>query len=148
MRACEDRAEAISAYHDGELPQAERRALESHLAVCEGCRRRLAALEALRDGLRGWPDAAPPEELGERPMRAAGRRLRARAPYWVAAASVAAAALLYLWLGRGPVAPPSAPPSPVAGPRPAPSAQPGVIRLPEGVTVGELRITVRRGGLP
>jgi anti-sigma factor RsiW len=42
-----ERSRQLSAYHDGELPVAERAALEAHVAECAVCRGELAQLGAL-----------------------------------------------------------------------------------------------------
>lgn len=52
MKECQQ-AERISAYHDGELPEASRAALEAHLRVCPVCAAELARLERLSHLIRG-----------------------------------------------------------------------------------------------
>jgi prepilin-type processing-associated H-X9-DG protein len=54
LTPCDEWAEAISAYADGELPGTGRRALEAHLAGCETCRR---WLEAVRADQRSYAEA-------------------------------------------------------------------------------------------
>jgi anti-sigma factor RsiW len=46
MKTCEH-SEKLAAYHDGELPEPERRAMERHLLECASCRRELAKLREL-----------------------------------------------------------------------------------------------------
>lgn len=60
-----DACKELEAYHDGELPPAEKALLEAHLDGCAACRERLAGLRAL-DRLM-----APPEELAGRDISAA-----------------------------------------------------------------------------
>jgi len=70
--------ERLSAYLDGELPHAERAALETHLATCEQCQGELAALRQTRALLRALPAPALPRAftlpaqptLAERGLRA------------------------------------------------------------------------------
>lgn len=58
---CPEFAERLSAYLDGEVGEAERGAITSHLKACVACRAELAAFSRLGDLLR----AAPAETLGE-----------------------------------------------------------------------------------
>lgn len=54
----------LSAYLDGELPAAEERAVEDHLAGCPGCRADLAGLRAVVSRLHDLQRATPPAALG------------------------------------------------------------------------------------
>lgn len=54
----EPQTDTLLGYLYGELPPAERRAFEGHLAACEPCRVEVAALRGVRDDLLAW---APPE---------------------------------------------------------------------------------------
>lgn len=65
MDTC-DRTRQVSAYHDGELPLEERRALEAHLAHCPVCIEELQQLRGISRFLAGArvPDA--PAELLQR----------------------------------------------------------------------------------
>jgi anti-sigma factor RsiW len=70
--------ELLSAYLDGELTPAERRAVHVHLAECEECRIDLGDLDAARTAVRALPLLDPPVPvvvaIGEAP---AHRRRRA-----------------------------------------------------------------------
>ena len=44
---CKDIQKLLQLYHDGELDEAQRRTIESHLAECPGCQAKLAELAAL-----------------------------------------------------------------------------------------------------
>jgi anti-sigma factor RsiW len=160
MRPCEERAEALSAYQDGEAGPEERREVEAHLRACPACRERLDALAALRAGLRAWPDAAAAPGLSDRPLEESVRGRRLPPALWAAAACVAAIGIVALLLARGrgettrPRAPETRPET--SAPFPPPEAQgrtagPGTgarqeLALPDGASVGELRISVRRQG--
>ncbi|HEY8921376.1 MAG TPA: zf-HC2 domain-containing protein, partial [Candidatus Limnocylindria bacterium] len=58
--------ELISASLTGDLTDAERVELDSHLGRCETCRNTLAAFTAERRILSGLPMAEPPRDLGAR----------------------------------------------------------------------------------
>jgi anti-sigma factor RsiW len=97
-------------YLDGEFEEAERAAVEAHLASCDACRSRVAATQSIRSALRaklkealapGTPAGTAPESLRRRIAEAldretADREAAARpAPWWRRAVSplpVAAAA--------------------------------------------------------
>jgi anti-sigma factor RsiW len=88
-------AELILGYVYGELPDAERRAFETHLAACGDCATEVAGLQATRGHLASW---TPPEpDFGFRIVRGSSasappaRRFRV-APAW----GLAAAAVLVL----------------------------------------------------
>jgi hypothetical protein len=121
MRAEEHRELRLSlgAYALGDLPAAERAALEGHLRECEECRAELTALESvasllpLADPARfDQPAPLPPAELGERVAAAIGgerqargtRRRRRRLGFalgGVAAATAAVVLALVLFTGGG-----------------------------------------------
>jgi len=61
----EDPCTELEAYHDGELPPAEKALFETHLGACGACAGRLAELRALERLL------APPAELAGRDISAA-----------------------------------------------------------------------------
>jgi anti-sigma factor RsiW len=67
-------ARHLSAYLDGELAPAERRAIEAHLAVCAACREELDALAQVKRLLGRLPEVEPPAGLW------ASLRARAVAP--------------------------------------------------------------------
>jgi len=102
----------LSAYHDGELPEAERTALEAHLARCPACRAELAGIQALGRLVAEAGRAPMPEGLLERAHRrvdSAGEvvvvRLAER--LMAAAAAVLLVCVLYLYqANRTEAAPP------------------------------------------
>ena len=59
--SCEDIAEDISAYLDGELEDAATEALEEHLAECDECRALYTALKKASDEVSSAFVAVPPE---------------------------------------------------------------------------------------
>lgn len=86
--------ELLVGYLYDEIDHAERRALESHLAACAGCRDELAALRGTRRHLAAW---APPEsQLDFQIVSGAAKPARTwrsyRSPVW----AFAAAAVLVL----------------------------------------------------
>jgi len=97
----------LHAYLDGELPSAERTALEAHLADCASCRANLTEERALRErasavlgSARPVERPAPPmEQLRREPKRSAWRVRRSFA--WAASIALALAFGYYL---RNPVA--------------------------------------------
>lgn len=68
----------LSAYLDGELPAAEERAVEKHLAVCGGCRAELEGLRAVVERLHGLQRATPPPVLAEAVARRVAMEPRPR----------------------------------------------------------------------
>ena len=119
MRAEEHRElrMALGAYALGDLPAAERAALEGHLRECEECRAEATALETVGRLLRladparfSEPAPLPPTELGERVAATIGaerqsRRVRRRRRGFgfgfAGAATAAAAVVLALVLFSG-----------------------------------------------
>lgn len=118
MRAEEHRElrHALGAYALGDLPAAERAALDGHLRECAECQAELAELESvgrllsLADPARfGEPAPRPPAELGERVAAAVGgerreRRTRQRRRWFgfaLAGATATAAVILALVLFTG-----------------------------------------------
>ncbi|HEU0016701.1 MAG TPA: zf-HC2 domain-containing protein, partial [Longimicrobium sp.] len=69
--------DALRAFGDDEAPAAEARRTAAHLAGCPECRAHLAAMRALRDGIRRASTLAPPPHTWERitARRAAGEEL-------------------------------------------------------------------------
>jgi anti-sigma factor RsiW len=82
--------ELLTAHLDGELDDAERAEVETHLASCADCRRELEALRHVRSVLRGAPAVDPPFGFFERMTS------RRRRPRWIAAASVAGIAAAWI----------------------------------------------------
>jgi len=97
--SCAEMIERVSAYHDGELSDPERRAVEEHLAGCEACRRRLADYDALDAALRALPDVAASPAFARR----LGGRVRGRGRVFplfdLKTLSLAAAAVVLLTVG-------------------------------------------------
>ncbi len=85
----------LDEYLDGELGEAERKAVEGHVASCADCRRELEEMRRLEAVLRAVPAGTPPD--AEAFLSRVRERLRR--PRWgalAAAASVMAAAALLL----------------------------------------------------
>ena len=84
--------EQLDDFVDGRLAPAERREIETHLALCSRCARARGRLEALLDQSRALPDEiAPPAEIWPAIHQRITRPRRSRASFaWV----LAAAALL------------------------------------------------------
>ncbi len=89
----------LSQYVDGELPDAERRALERHVAGCGACRGALAGVQRVAQRGRALPDQAPEHDLWPGiaarigvPARAARRRVSFTVTQLAAAATVLAIA--------------------------------------------------------
>ncbi len=103
----EPQLEELSAYLDHELTGSARQELESHLAGCETCRRRLDALKATVQAVRGLPLETPARTFTIPAQRRQAVRWEPLA--WVG--GLAAAALLVvgigLWSNRGGASSPS-----------------------------------------
>ena len=101
---CEEVRTRLDAYLDGELSETERPQLRDHVAGCVDCGPELAALERLRDNIRGAAPRyrAPPALRSQ--IRSAIRREEAahmpapRAPGWLA---YAASIMLAVAIGSG-----------------------------------------------
>jgi anti-sigma factor RsiW len=106
----------LTDYVDGALNEADRGAVETHLATCATCRREVALARSARDALGSLPAVAPPPGLADaaiaeaaaptpaQPTSLAGRRAAAR---WIGGAVAVAAALVLVAvaapkLGGGP----------------------------------------------
>ena len=89
----------LHAYLDGELPSAERTALEAHLAECATCRANLTEERALRERATALLGSARPAERPAPPLEQL-RRESKRAP-WHVRRSFAWAASIALALGIG-----------------------------------------------
>ena len=120
--------ELLSAAASGDLTDAERAALDAHLADCPPCRETLAAFADQRRLVSGMRPVNAPRDLGARVRTGveSGRGVR-RLPGWLVGmgaslATVAAAALVILVLGNLPLTPPGGSPSP--SPQASSSAEP------------------------
>ena len=93
-------AQRLSAFLDGELAPAERRAVEAHLQACPDCQARLATLRGVDAAARELPAVAPPgyfDDFAARvrtrieaaPARTAPPRAGGRWPLWAGAAAAA-----------------------------------------------------------
>jgi anti-sigma factor RsiW len=69
---CWERAEAISAYADDELPQDRRLALEAHLAECPTCRDALEAIQRTTARLRALGKQSLSLDIADEVVRRAG----------------------------------------------------------------------------
>ena len=63
MMTCRQIQNELSAYLDGELADAGRAAVQTHLDGCEACRQRLAQLQRLNDGVARLPRLEPPTDF-------------------------------------------------------------------------------------
>jgi anti-sigma factor RsiW len=61
--ACVNEVEIITDYLEGALPEAERRRLEAHIAICPGCTEYLAQMRALAGGLGELREDAIPGDM-------------------------------------------------------------------------------------
>jgi hypothetical protein len=141
--------ELISASLSGDLTDAERHQLETHLESCARCRATLAAFSDQRRLLSGMRHVAPPRDLGARVRYGIESGRRTELPWWrrptsmLAAvgglATVAAAIVLAVVLFDNPSQPPvaaSTSPSTLASvaesatPLPSPSPSPTVVPSP------------------
>jgi anti-sigma factor RsiW len=59
----------LSAYLDGELTQQNRQRAEVHVQTCDACRKKLAELQRIRDGIGALPYPEPTEEQWSRMMQ-------------------------------------------------------------------------------
>jgi len=87
--------EQLSAWLDGELPEAPGAALRTHLQGCEACRREWRRLAALNAALGNLSAPVPPG-LAEKVLR---RVRRPRRPGWLQSVALAACLVLGIALG-------------------------------------------------
>jgi len=153
----EEWTDQLSALLDDELPPARRRAVESHLADCEPCRRVLADLRAVAAWAPGFQGGTPARDLW--PGIAAGIEASRTVAFPAAPgrrfslAQMAAAALLmsalsaggvWLALGRGGVAP--APAAGITAPAAAPAMTAALLDDPAyDAAVSELTAALAAG---
>ena len=87
--------EGLSAYLDGEVPAAERAAMDAHLRECAECAARLAELAAVDERARALPSESPEGYFDTFPSRVRSRLTsvarpgRWRLPAWTLAAAAA-----------------------------------------------------------
>src|SRR5262245_17857853 len=86
---CHEIHELLPLHLYGDLSDAERAAVEAHLAECPACRAELTALSAVRKELDTPPPALRGVEVASI-YRAESERLRRRSRRWRAAAAIAA----------------------------------------------------------
>jgi anti-sigma factor RsiW len=75
---CDKMTDLFSAYLEGELDAAERRALEAHLAACPDCAALFAAVGDVRISLAAVPELEPPADLLRKLRQAPERKRRLR----------------------------------------------------------------------
>ena len=105
MSECE-RAQRLSAYHDGEVSEAERVSLEAHLEECPACAAELNRLRRLSDLLSAAPRPEMSAEALARLHRAADALVTADLGRMAKALMAVAASILivsgvWLWQSRG-----------------------------------------------
>jgi anti-sigma factor RsiW len=61
--ACIEEVELITDYLEGALPEADRRRLEAHLAICDGCTEYLEQMRTVSGSLGGLREESVPDEL-------------------------------------------------------------------------------------
>ena len=99
MKPCDEYLLALSAFVDGELEETERAALEAHLNECEGCRRWLSELSAMRAAFDTLEEEPAPDGFAKGVMtrlQEQKRPARRRARGWMGLVACAAVALVAL----------------------------------------------------
>ena len=90
MTDCEGARERLVAFHDGELPADQRRAVETHLLSCRHCAREAALIDEVLGRVRALSVPEPPPEFWETFDRELHRRMAEerppRRPWWGKAA--------------------------------------------------------------
>ena len=86
---CENVQEQLNRFVAGDLPVADRQAVQAHLAECAACRAKLAELDTLAGVVAGMPTPPLPSKFASRVMAAARKRQEAQ--------PVAAWHLLHWW---------------------------------------------------
>ncbi|HEV8255090.1 MAG TPA: anti-sigma factor [Vicinamibacteria bacterium] len=129
--------EQLSAYLDGELPDAERAAIEAHLRTCGACTRAVAEMRAIDAASRTLPLEAPEGYFEALPGRVRSRLQRQRtvpprrALWAVAAAAVLAAVVSPFVLQRAATPPPQQAPAPAAPEAVPPATAPPATAAPK-----------------
>ena len=90
----------VTGWVDGALPDAEREAMESHVAACAACSAQAEAERTIAQALRTLPRPELPRLLSERVRRGARKPVALRRRVWVPA--LAAMLLLALWVRASP----------------------------------------------
>lgn len=87
MTDCDEIRERLLAYHDGELPVEERRAVEAHLLWCADCAREAALIGETLGRVQALPAPEPPEgfweAFGVEVRQRIARERPPRLPWWV-----------------------------------------------------------------
>jgi anti-sigma factor RsiW len=106
--------EDVMAYLDGEVPAAQARDIEAHLATCDACRELLSELREGSTEMREWKAEEPPQSLiapsVRRPIarrHSAGRPWRSRAWTWVTRSPLLAGAAVVVVIVAIPLLQPS-----------------------------------------
>ncbi len=89
--------ELLPWYVNGTLPQRQREDVAAHLAECKRCRKEVAFLEEIREGIREGSDGADAGEIGLRRLLREVEREEARKPtrsWWRPALGLAAAMII------------------------------------------------------
>jgi anti-sigma factor RsiW len=73
---CENVQEQLNRFVAGDLPVADRQAVQAHLAECAACRAKLAELDALAGVLSDAPSPPVPAGFASGVMAAARQRLQ------------------------------------------------------------------------
>jgi hypothetical protein len=129
--------EQLSAYLDGELPAAERAAVEAHLRTCGACTRAVAEMRAIDAASRSLPVEVPEGYFEALPGRVRGRLQRQRmvtprrALWAVAAAAVLAAVVSPFVLRQAATPPPLQAPAPAVPEAVPPAMAPPATSAPK-----------------
>ncbi|MGH9242336.1 MAG: anti-sigma factor family protein [Vicinamibacterales bacterium] len=114
--------EDVMAYLDGELPAAQARGIEAHLAGCDACRQLLSELCQGSTRMSEWQVEDPPPSLVPPPSRrpiASERPWRFRAWTWGTRAPLLAGAAAVVLIAAIPLLRSSSKPAVIAGSRDA-----------------------------
>lgn len=100
---CQTIADLLVDYADGQLPAAQARPVEQHLAGCPACRRQVEQLgRSLELAQELWQQQADRAAAAGQPGRSRGWRRRIVAIAAAAAVVIVAGAAMWLWLAAGP----------------------------------------------